>query len=93
MWIYSTLLPSLTFFYAPKQHMTLVLSSFLHTCQVNDTWQLFKAKSMIEKAHVITLSSVFVCSICPPKSLSSTLVKKKAEQHGKIECVLVVKEA
>ena len=41
-----------------NQHMTLVLSSSLHTFQVNDTWQRSKANSEIEKPEVKLLLPV-----------------------------------
>ena len=50
--LWSTDTPVDTSVYPQSQHMTLVLSLSLHTFQVNDTWQLSKAKSAIGKAEV-----------------------------------------
>lgn len=77
--------------------MTLGLSSFLHTFQVNDTWLLSKIKCTIEKAGVKLLLcyNTWQC-FC----VLATFVKgfgfktcEKAKQDGNIESVSVVEEA
>lgn len=77
--------------------MTLVSSSFLHTFQVNDTWQRSKTKSTIEKAGVKLLQcyNTWQC-FC----VLGTFVKdfgfktcENAKQDDNIESVSVVEEA
>lgn len=83
LFLWSSKTPIFTALYPQSQHLTLVLRSSLHTFQVNDTLAVLQSKEWdwetkgkVTPARVITLGSVVVCSICPSKALSSTLVKK-----------------